>query len=228
MAETPRSSEAGHTDEVRNGMGLNTEAIIMANDPAGYFGGVGYAAQHVPPTDLLALQLSALGQRFEALRNQIAVLTTLADEQDIREIESLSDVVPLLFPHTMYKSYPVSLLENERFDHMTRWLGRLTTVDLAQVDVTECDGIDSWLDAIERDARVRVLHSSGTTGTMTFLPRTESEYETFFRTQRMNVSEFVDPQNEYEHADEYFDVIWGTYSRGRTGQIATVDFFRDV
>lgn len=203
------------------------EARRMADDPAVYFGGVGYEAQHLPVADLTAMQLLGLQQRFADLRNRIPVLQTLADEQKIEEINRLDDIAPLLFPHTIYKSYPTSLLENNRYDRLTKWLGRLTTCDLSKADVSACDGIDSWLDALERDTEVRVLHSSGTTGTMTFLPRARAEYETFFRTQRMNVSEFIDPQNKADHTDEHFDVVWGTYSRGRSGQIATIDFFRD-
>jgi hypothetical protein len=203
------------------------EARRMADDPAVYFGGVGYEAQHLPVADLTAMQLLGLQQRFADLRNRVPVLQTLADEQKIQEIDRLDDIAPLLFPHTIYKSYPTSLLENNRYDRLTKWLGRLTTCDLSKADVSACDGIDSWLDALERDTEVRVLHSSGTTGTMTFLPRARAEYQTFFRTQRMNVSEFIDPQNKADHTDEHFDVVWGTYSRGRSGQIATIDFFRD-
>jgi hypothetical protein len=110
---------------------------------------------------------------------------------------------------------------------MTKWLSKLTTSDLSHVNLSGCEGIDDWLDALDRDTEVRVLHSSGTTGSMTFLPRARAEYETFFRTQRMTVSEFIDPANTRDHRDEHFDVIWGTYSRGRSGQIASVGFFRD-
>src|SRR5690349_21479761 len=108
-------------------MKLRADALQMANDPAVYFGGVGYAAHHVPLTDLPVMQLSALAQRFDSLRNRVGALQALADERGIYEIETLNDVVPLLFPHTMYKSYPASLLENDRYDLLTRWLNRLTT-----------------------------------------------------------------------------------------------------
>jgi hypothetical protein len=203
------------------------DARRMADDPARYFHGIGYEAQHMPRDEIAALQLSGLQQRFADLRNRLPVLQAMADEQRIGAIGELDEVVPLLFPHTIYKSYPTSLLDGDRYDRLTQWLGRLTTCDLSKADISKCDGIDSWLDALERDTQVRVLHSSGTTGTMTFLPRAQAEYETFFRTQRMNVSEFVDPLNQRDHADEHFDVVWGTYSQGRSGQIATVDFFRD-
>ena len=48
---------------------------------------------------------------------------------------AVEDAARLLFPHTVYKSYPPALLEKNRFDRMTQWLGRLTTVDLSGDDV---------------------------------------------------------------------------------------------
>jgi hypothetical protein len=199
----------------------------MGDDPAGYFRGVGRAAHHMPAADLAAMQLSSIQQRFTAIRNRLPVLQTLADEQKIDEINGVDEVAPLLFPHTVYKSYPASLLEKNRFDRLTKWLGRLTTCDLSRVDVSACDGIDSWLDVLDRDTPLRVSHSSGTTGTMTFLPRARAEYEAFFRTQRMGVFEFIDPENDADHTDEFFDVVWPTYTDGRSGLLRSVEFFRD-
>ncbi len=77
------------------------------------------------------------------------MLTRLADFMGIMQIDRFEDVVPLLFDHTTYKSYPASLLDNGRFDQLTRWLGKLTTLDLSAVDVSDCDSIDSWLDALK-------------------------------------------------------------------------------
>ena len=37
-----------------------------------------------------------------------------AEEAESTEIRQLEDVVPLLFPHTAYKSYPESFLMEER------------------------------------------------------------------------------------------------------------------
>jgi len=61
------------------------EARRMADDPAVYFGGVGYEAQHLPVGDLKAMQLLGLQQRFAHLRNRVPVLQTLAEEQKIED-----------------------------------------------------------------------------------------------------------------------------------------------
>jgi len=38
--------------------------------------------------------------------------------------------VPLLFPHTVFKSYPASLLDRSASTLMTKWLGKVTSYDL--------------------------------------------------------------------------------------------------
>jgi hypothetical protein len=89
------------------------------------------------------LHLSGLRLRFGQLRGKVAVLDRLATEQGITQIDSLDDAVALLFPHTVYKSYPLSILERNQFDRLTRWLGGLTSVDLGGVDVSGVESIDA-------------------------------------------------------------------------------------
>jgi hypothetical protein len=157
-------------------MGISEEAVRMADDPPAYFGYSARAAHALPRAEIEVMQFAALQARFSELRDRIPVLATAADEQGIQEFANLQDGARLLFPHTVYKSYPVSLLERSRFDQMTRWLSRLTTVDLSRAEVSDCDGIDSWLQALEESTGLSVTHSSGTSGTMTFLPRTSDGY----------------------------------------------------
>ena len=157
-------------------MGISEDAVRMANDPPAFFAYSAATAHEVPRREIEAMQFAALQERFAALRDRIPVLATTAGEQGIEKFSSLQDGARLLFPHTVYKSYPVSLLERNRFDQMTRWLSRLTTVDLSHAEVSHCDGIDSWLQALEESTGLSVTHSSGTSGTMTFLPRTSDGY----------------------------------------------------
>ncbi len=67
-------------------------------------------------------QLRAARRRFEELAPQIGALKEQADRNRVTRIGSLDDLVPLLFNHTVLKSYPISLLERNRFDLLTRWL----------------------------------------------------------------------------------------------------------
>jgi hypothetical protein len=193
------------------------EARSFANSPARFFDRSWYAMQHVEPERLARLQLRALQLRFAELRDRIPVLTTMASEQGVSALGDLDDVVPLLFQHSVYKSYPVSLLERNRFDVLTRWLDRLTTVDIADAPVSECDSIDAWIDVLDAQTELRVAHSSGTTGAMTFLPRSVGDWDRMGEALRCGLFQFSDPEGENDHDGEYFNLIWPLHRRGRAG-----------
>jgi len=120
-------------------------------------------------------QLSAAATRFSTLAPQVSALAAQAEQAGVAAIGSLNDIVPLLFQHQQYKSYPMALLEKGRFEPLTRWLGRLTSIDLSQVDARKCDGIDSWLALLEKETPLQPFHTSGTSGKLSFFPRTAME-----------------------------------------------------
>lgn len=125
--------------------------------------------------DVEEFQMEALRRRFDALRGSIPVLDRVASEAGVHKIGSFEEAVALLFQHHQYKSYPLSFLENGRFDMLTKWLSTLTSIDLSDVDTSECDGIDSWLQALEDQTPLEPFHTSGTTGKLSFFPRTALE-----------------------------------------------------
>jgi len=157
-------------------MSIAAEALRMADDPPEYFGYSMADAHQLPRAEWQAMQLAALQRRFSDLNGRLPVLTSTAQEMGIGSIARIEDGANLLFPHTVYKSYPVSLLERNRFRQLTKWLSRLTTTDLSEADVDGCEGIDAWLKALEDSVGLSVTHSSGTSGTMSFLPRTADGY----------------------------------------------------
>ena len=130
-------------------MTMVAEVMRMANDPPKFFDYANAKAHQLPCDYIEEAQLVGLRQRFAELRDRVAVLKATADEQGIDRIDDIDQGANLLFPHTVYKSYPVSLLIKNRFDHMTKWLSRLTTTDFSNVDVSKCEGIDSWLQTLE-------------------------------------------------------------------------------
>jgi hypothetical protein len=198
-------------------MTVAVDARRFADSPATYFGHSWHAMHRLPAQELEALQLAALQLRFGELRDQIPTLTAMADEQGVEAIEELDDVVPLLFQHSVYKSYPVSLLLNSRFAELTRWLSRLTTHDLSALDVSACRSVDEWLDVLDVETELRVAHSSGTTGTMSFLPRSAHEWDRMFEGARCGMFQFSDPSGAGgSHEGEYFDLIWPLYRHGRS------------
>ena len=132
----------------------------------------GYA---LSPAELEDIHLAGLRKRFFALRPALPALAKLAADQGIREINTIDDAAPLLFPHTVYKSYPLSFLERGQFDKLTKWLGGLTTVDLSGVDLTGVETIDEWIARIEAATDINLIHTFGTTGKLSFLPRTKTQ-----------------------------------------------------
>jgi hypothetical protein len=209
-------------------MGIEQEAMRMADDPPAYFGHSARAAHHLPRPEIEAMQLAGLQGRFAALRNRIPVLTAAADEQKINAFASLEDGARLLFPHTVYKSYPVSLLERNRFDQMTKWLSRLTTIDLSGAEVGHCDGIDSWLAALEDSTGLSVTHSSGTSGTMTFLPRTSDGYRIMSEVFGMTSRDFngLDDRDTAPWHSFYLGFKGGRSHAGRAAGWALDNFAR--
>ena len=191
-------------------MSIKERAMAMANDPYEFFNGSATEMYSLPREELDALQLAGVQGRFAELRDNIPMLKKLADEQGITEINHLDDLVPLLFEHTMYKSYPASLLEKGRFGQINKWLSKLTTKDLTDVDVSDCKSIDDWLLKMSAEKQMEICHSSGTSGTMSFLPHSTDEYDMLGKTMLMtNVQAFGE-----EPDDEEIHVIFPHFRSG--------------
>jgi hypothetical protein len=137
------------------------------------------------PDAVATIQLTAVRNRFAHLRERLPVLANLAKEQGIDEIVEIDDAAKLLFKHSVYKSYPVSLIEKNGFDRLTAWLANLTVADLSGVNTDGIESVDDWLDALMRDANVRITHSTGTSGKLSFLPRGPLDGELQLRTTRL-------------------------------------------
>src|SRR6266568_951629 len=103
---------------------------FLAN-PSDFFK-MSYTEMHsVPTRELAELQLAALSVRFEQHTQDIPMVAKLANAQGIESVAEFSDVLPILFEHTVYKSYPAALLEQRDFTSLTRWFNKLTSVDLS-------------------------------------------------------------------------------------------------
>lgn len=129
--------------------------------------------------ELEQVQLCALQERFNELAPRIAAVRDLIKRQNVTKIDTLNDILPILFTHTVYKSYPLSLIEKQRFDQLTKWLAKFSTLDLSKVVFNNPKTIDQWLDQLEGQSELMVVHSSGTTGKLSFLPRTMLDMENY-------------------------------------------------
>lgn len=129
------------------------------------------AAYDQPAAELRDLQLRAAQELFAERRTQIPLVRKLANDAEIDQIRSFADLVPLLFSHTVYKSYPQSFVERGRWDRMLEWLGTLSVADLSNVDVAGVTDVDAWLDRLW-DAGHAVIATSGSSGKCSFLNQT--------------------------------------------------------
>jgi hypothetical protein len=131
---------------------------------------LGLAREDVEP-----LQLEVVRRRFSALRPDVEALGKLAERQGIDEIGTLDDAVPVMFDHQVYKSYPLSLIEKRRFERLTAWLNRLTTHDLLRIPLDGLGSVDDWLARLDGNDMI-IGHSTGTTGKLSFIPRSRVEW----------------------------------------------------
>ncbi|MHA1942727.1 MAG: hypothetical protein ACW97P_13580 [Candidatus Hodarchaeales archaeon] len=134
---------------------------------------------NLDPDLVKQIQLSGAQQRFKYFYSRIKSLGKLVDAQNISDINTLNDLAPILFQHTVYKSYPLAFIEKRRFNLLTQWLDKLTIHDLSSISTENCKSIDSWLESIENQSAIEIVHSTGTTGKLSFLPRSNSEMENF-------------------------------------------------
>ena len=103
---------------------------------------------NVPHNAIRATQLAAMNERFQERVDKIKLVRMRASEAGISEIRELNDVVPLLLPHTAYKSYPESFLTEQRWDRLTKWLGTVSAYPADNVPLDDVAGIDQWIERL--------------------------------------------------------------------------------
>ncbi len=121
-------------------------------------------------------QVRAINERFQQRAGQIRLVGMRAEDAGITEITRLEDVVPLLLPHTAYKSYPESFLSQKKWDKLTKWLSTVSTSSFSDVDLDGLEGIDDWVDRLA-EAGYFLSCSSGTTGNPAILTSTKGDAE---------------------------------------------------
>jgi hypothetical protein len=119
----------------------------------------------------------------------------------------------LVFPDSIYKSYPVSLLEKNRFDQ-THQVARPShhhrpQQGRCQPATASIPGCEAW--RMQRD--MQVVNSSGTSGAMTFLPRTRNDYRIVSDIFGMTSRDF----NEIESLPDLRNDPWHSFYLGFRG-----------
>ncbi|MBW8754973.1 MAG: hypothetical protein JF595_12635 [Sphingomonadales bacterium] len=215
-------------DMVAKDTTVERQALAWMDDPLQTFGLSHSRVHSVPREEAEAVQLAALNLRLEQRRAQIVMLGKLAEAQGITCFAALEDAAPLLFTHDVYKSYPTSLLAKQRFDQLTKWLGRLTPYDLSGVDTAGCASIDAWLERLREQTELDVATSSGTSGTMSFFPKSQRDYRTSVRMLRMNLTQTFGEESDPAAFDEAYHVLTPFYRDGHSTTARLPHYFLDV
>ncbi|WP_244438414.1 long-chain-fatty-acid--protein ligase [Mycolicibacterium septicum] len=180
----------------------------------------------IPRADLEELQREAMTRRFAEHRESIEMVGKLATRLGVSTVAKFEDVVPLMFSHTAYKSYPAALLDNKRWDLLTRWLNKLTCYDLSQVDVSGAVSIDEWLDCLESQTPVQLVTSSGTTGTFSIIPKDDRTTVEGMQIWKMMVFQTFGKKPTEDELRPEVDIIWPNYSEGRFGMTRMVPWLK--
>jgi len=130
----------------------------------------------ISAVELEPLRLEAAREYFAEMREKVPVLRRRAEDTGVSEIRSLRDLVPLLFSHTVYKSYPQNLVEQGKWAALGRWLKTLSVQDPTAVDVSQVSNVDEWIDTM-RAAGHLLLATSGSSGKVSFLNSTPGDLE---------------------------------------------------
>ncbi len=143
-------------------------------------------------------QARAIAKRFEQFSGRVAALDKLAKRQGVTKVDSISDALPLFFDHRVYKSYPLQIIEKRDLAKLTGWLDKLTIHDLTKLDLSGLTTIESWLDRLDEFGML-IGHSTGTTGKLSFLPRSRSELEVWDGAYNFaqHATTGVDPHKEF-------------------------------
>ncbi len=196
------------------------------NDPIGYFDQSITRMHMIPRDELEGLQREAMRRRFAEHRESIEIVRNLADRLEIKEVREFDDMAPLFFAHTAFKSYPSSLLDKKRFDLMTGWLQKQTSKDLSGVDCEGCEGIDDWIDRLDEGSELRVITSSGTTGTISIIPKDAAGGFYTMRLWRLFLFQRFGEEPKPDEIDPVVDVIWPNYAKGKLGHLRMVELMK--
>ncbi|PBC48054.1 hypothetical protein CJ179_14385 [Rhodococcus sp. ACS1] len=127
-------------------------------------------------SELREAQVEALNERFQERRDRIKLLGHRAREAGITEIRDRADMVPLLFPHTAYKSYPESFLTEQRWDRLGMWLGTVSPYPISPIETSDIADIDEWIARLQAKGHF-LSCSSGTTGKSAMLLASDKDMD---------------------------------------------------
>ncbi|MEB3979915.1 hypothetical protein OQ968_01400 [Mycobacterium sp. 663a-19] len=130
----------------------------------------------IAPAELLPVQLAAANERLQSQLGSIPLLANRAESGGVTGIKRPTDLVPLLFAHTTYKTYAEGWLNERQWDRMGRWLATVSTRAVDGLDTDGVQTLDDWIKQLETVGHY-LSCSSGTGGKPAMLSCTEGDIE---------------------------------------------------
>jgi len=196
------------------------------DDPIAFFGESLTHMHSIARDELEELARQAMGIRFQQHVQSIEMVGKLAGRLGVTELREFNDVVPLMFSHTAFKSYPAALIDNKRFDLMTKWLDKLTSHDLSHVDTEDCKSIDEWIDRLDEQTPLEVITSSGTTGTLSIIPKDKHGAREGMVLWKICLFQTFGHEPTYDELNPAVDVIWPNYVKGKLGHLRIANMIK--
>jgi hypothetical protein len=204
-----------------------TDSLTQFMDDPLHFFGQSYTQMHtIPRAEVEELQRQAMGIRFAQHYASIEMLRKVADRLGITGLEKFDDVAPLLFAHTAFKSYPSALVDKKRFDLLTRWLDKLTSHDLSHIDASGCTSLDEWIDCLDANTPLEVITSSGTTGTVSIIPKDKRGAADGMEIWKICLFQTFGQEPTDKELNPAVDVIWPNFASGKLGHLRIADMIK--
>lgn len=126
--------------------------------------------------EIKPLWIEAAKERLRERTQQVPALASRLSGLDISAVQDLGDLIPTLFTHDTYKSYPRDFLTKGRWNLLGKWLRSLSTRSLPEIELDAQVTQDDWIRVLgEHD--FPVYASSGTSGKSSFLPASLADRE---------------------------------------------------
>jgi hypothetical protein len=111
---------------------------------------------------------------------RIPAYRRFVQEEGLEQVAEIDDIKnQLMVPDDLFKSYNQSWLDEDDYDKMNGWISQIFHLKV-DVDVEQIHSIDEWIERLGVNG-IRIVYSSGTSGTFSFIPRDHRNW-TLFRT----------------------------------------------
>jgi hypothetical protein len=92
--------------------------------------------------------------------------------------------------------------------------------------VSGCDSIDSWIERMEQQTPLTIITSSGTTGTISLIPKATEGFYYGMKLWRLFLFERFGKEPTEAELHPEVDVIWPNFASGKLGSLRLADYLK--